>query len=175
MERTQLDIKYRPVLESGEEYRIETRDGKQARIICWDKMCSTPIVALIKDGDMETICVFCEDGTLSGDGSNSVFDLFIVADKDRLDTELDYVNSHLKYWGRKLNIKGFHSKLKGDFKNEFNKIKQVFGLDCGGFATGAQMKFAEAFAMHWTAWGAKNADRINVQTTDEYLNNRENE
>lgn len=41
-----FDIKYKPQIESG-EYKVETRDGHEARIICWDACEDEPIVAVI--------------------------------------------------------------------------------------------------------------------------------
>lgn len=45
-----FSIKYRPQIESG-EYKVETRDGHSARIICWDANCYTPIVFLATEHD----------------------------------------------------------------------------------------------------------------------------
>ena len=46
-----FDMKYRPQIESG-EYKVETRNGKSVRIICWDKQGECPIVVLsCMDGD----------------------------------------------------------------------------------------------------------------------------
>lgn len=44
--RIPFDIKYRDKIESG-EYKVETRDGRPARIICWDANCDAPILALV--------------------------------------------------------------------------------------------------------------------------------
>lgn len=41
-----FDIKYKPQIESG-EYKVETRDGTEARIICWDACKDEPIVAVV--------------------------------------------------------------------------------------------------------------------------------
>ena len=41
-----FDIKYRPQIESG-EYKVETRGGKPARIVCWDFMRSTDVFDLL--------------------------------------------------------------------------------------------------------------------------------
>ena len=35
MAKIPFDVKYRPQIESG-EYKVETRDGRPARIVCWD-------------------------------------------------------------------------------------------------------------------------------------------
>lgn len=45
-----FDIKFKPQIESG-EYKVETRDGHPARIICWDANCYTPIVFLATEHD----------------------------------------------------------------------------------------------------------------------------
>lgn len=44
--RIPFDISKRPQIESG-EYKVETRDGRPARIICWDVNCDAPIIALV--------------------------------------------------------------------------------------------------------------------------------
>lgn len=41
-----FDIKYRPQIESG-EYKVETRGGKPARIVCWDFMRSADVFDLL--------------------------------------------------------------------------------------------------------------------------------
>jgi len=41
-----FSIKYKAQIESG-EYKVETRDGRPARIICWDACESKPIVAIV--------------------------------------------------------------------------------------------------------------------------------
>ena len=45
-----FDIKYRPQIESG-EYKVETRDGLPARVVCWDANSYTPIVFLATEYD----------------------------------------------------------------------------------------------------------------------------
>lgn len=45
-----FDIKFKPQIESG-EYKVETRDGHPARIICWDANCYTPMVFLATEHD----------------------------------------------------------------------------------------------------------------------------
>ena len=49
--RIPFDIKYRPQIESG-EYRVETRDGRPVRIICWDCNNYNPIIALADETGM---------------------------------------------------------------------------------------------------------------------------
>ena len=45
MEKIPFDIKYRDKIESG-EYKVETRDGRPTRIICWDRKHGYPICGL---------------------------------------------------------------------------------------------------------------------------------
>jgi len=84
MAKIPFDIKYRPQIESG-EYKVETRDGRSVRIICWDKQEyagqreePTPIVyLLLSKGGCENIMICATDGMYS-DGLERDSDLFIV-------------------------------------------------------------------------------------------------
>ena len=86
--RIPFDIKYRPQIESG-EYKVETRDGKPVRIICWDKQEyagqreePTPIVyLLLSKGGCEHIMSCTTDGMYS-DGHERDSDLFIVTPEE---------------------------------------------------------------------------------------------
>ena len=81
MAKISFDIKYRPQIESG-EYKVETRDGKPVRIICWDKQEyagqreePTPIVyLLLSEGGCEHIMSCTTDGMYS-DGHERDSDL----------------------------------------------------------------------------------------------------
>ena len=87
MKKIPFDIAYRHEIESG-EYKVETRDGNPARIICWDKKVTGSdegknILALIdiRGDGTETPTTFYQDGHLwdkSKDGGDSHFDLFII-------------------------------------------------------------------------------------------------
>ena len=80
--RIPFDIKYRPQIESR-EYKVETRDGKPTRIVCWDMDSYNPIVALVAnypnyDGSLsEHIFSYSMDGHYSATCSSDE-DLFIV-------------------------------------------------------------------------------------------------
>ena len=80
--RIPFDIKYRPQIESR-EYKVETRDGKPTRIVCWDMDSYNPIVALVAnypnyDGSLsEHIFSYSMDGHYSATRSSDE-DLFIV-------------------------------------------------------------------------------------------------
>lgn len=79
MSKIQFDIKYRSQIESG-EYKVETRDGRKARIIHWDLNCTSPIVAVMDahiDLPGEIVDVFSVSGR-AFDDIESPSDLFIV-------------------------------------------------------------------------------------------------
>lgn len=90
MAKIPFDIKYRPQIESG-EYKVETRDGRSVRIICWDKQEyagqreePTPIVyLLLSKGGCENIMICATDGMYS-DGLERDSDLFIVTPEPKL-------------------------------------------------------------------------------------------
>lgn len=74
-----FDIKYRPQIESG-EYKVETRNGKTARIVCWDRIGIQLIVLIGKDED---VLIYDSDGT-TGQEMPLPSDLFIVAPEEEL-------------------------------------------------------------------------------------------
>jgi gas vesicle protein len=54
--KKQFDIKYRPQIESG-EYKVETRDGRPVRIVCWDRIAKEDT-----DDDLNLCVLVPEDG-----------------------------------------------------------------------------------------------------------------
>lgn len=77
-----MTIDSRADVESG-KYRAETRDGRPARVICWDRKCIKPIVALIPSHTKEKIqhehiVAFYPNGCYFNDPTNSPDDLFLV-------------------------------------------------------------------------------------------------
>ena len=96
--KIQFDIKYRPQIESG-EYKVETRDGRPARIICWDIEYYYPqykIGALIKNDEGEDFFFLTEKGYFcikeSGE-CDSNNDLLIVTPEEELtEFEQELVN-----------------------------------------------------------------------------------
>lgn len=83
--KIQFDIKYRPQIESG-EYKVETRDGRKARIIHWDLNCTSPIVAVMDahiDLPGEIVDVFSVSG-MAFDDIESPSDLFLVTPEEKL-------------------------------------------------------------------------------------------
>ena len=84
MAKIPFDIKYRPQIESG-EYKVESRDGRPVRIICWDKKdypdireSHTPIIYLLlsKCGCEHVMC--CDFNGMYPDGLKRDCDLFII-------------------------------------------------------------------------------------------------
>lgn len=85
MSRLKFDIKFKPQIESG-EYKVETRDGKPARILCWDKVdeCGQYIVALVQyTPEHENMISVCEDGIYKGTYGHG-YDLFIITQEPEL-------------------------------------------------------------------------------------------
>lgn len=80
--RIPFDSKYRDKIESG-EYKVETRNGRPVRIICWDMDSYNQIVALVANypnynGSLsEHIFSYGMNGRYSATAENAE-DLFIV-------------------------------------------------------------------------------------------------
>ena len=93
MKKIPFNIKYRPQIESG-EYKVVTREGRPARIICWNRKVEGAnvgknIIALITIGEdgTEDTCAFYQDGHFwckSNDESDSKYDLFIITNEPEL-------------------------------------------------------------------------------------------
>ena len=72
--KVKFDIKYRQQIESG-EYKVETADGRQVRIVCWDAhnpYRENDIVALAtsSSGEAENILRYYSNGHLISDSAN---------------------------------------------------------------------------------------------------------
>ena len=83
-----FDIKYRSKIESG-KYSVQTTDGRNVRIICWDKQVyggRHEIVALVPtpEGGTETGQMYNPDGTLIASTWNEKFKLVILTDEPEL-------------------------------------------------------------------------------------------
>lgn len=116
--RIPFNIKYRPEIESG-KYTVETRDGRPARIVCWDLKCDTPIIAAIQWNQEREDC-YCYNTI--GRCANNVceIDLFIVTNEE--EEELNEFESALMQFAHvsfdsPLNI------IKGDAFEKFKKRK----------------------------------------------------
>lgn len=60
-----------------------TRDGHEARILCFDREGQYPIVALVKDAGNETIFSYNNMGRYSNDGRGYLCDLFMKSAKQK--------------------------------------------------------------------------------------------
>lgn len=60
-----------------------TRDGHEARILCFDREGQYPIVALVKDAGNETIFSYNNMGRFSNDGRGYLYDLFMKSAKQK--------------------------------------------------------------------------------------------
>lgn len=88
MARIPFDLKWKPQIESG-EYKVETRSGLPARIVCWDrKTKDMEIIALVYDEhieeDNEDIAEVALNGKMFPRGKNHDYDLFIVTPEEEL-------------------------------------------------------------------------------------------
>lgn len=131
MAKIPFEIKFKPQIESG-EYKVETRDGKPARIICWDKKeyedqreQPTPIVYLITSkGGCEHI-MSCTTAGMYSDGLERDSDLFIVTPDPELSEFEERIFKLLRQYKEcdisltPENIKAEASMLWPDFEKYF--------------------------------------------------------
>lgn len=83
-----FDIKYRPQIESG-EYKVETRSGLPARIVCWDRNSKDmEILALVYDEHIdennEELAEVALDGRMFPRGKDHDYDLFIITPEEEM-------------------------------------------------------------------------------------------
>lgn len=87
MAKIPFDAKYRSQIESG-EYKVETRDGRPVRIICWDRVAKENtdddlnICVLVPEDNGEGVYYYHQSGKKWV--SDERFDLFIVAPEPEL-------------------------------------------------------------------------------------------
>lgn len=78
-----FDIKYRPQIESG-EYKVETRDGRPVRVVCWDRKYGFPICGLATEADGHESYVSCYFDGIADRAYECPSDLFIVTPEPEL-------------------------------------------------------------------------------------------
>jgi hypothetical protein len=120
--RVPFDVKYRKEIESR-EYKIETYEGKSARIICWDAKDSKPIVALINYEDREALVKYYENGKISKDFH--YLDLFIVNNMN----EQKFTIEDLKPFDKVL-VRNFN-EWKIDFFSHYKTIIDINNKEIG--------------------------------------------
>ena len=82
MEEEKLNLKEFNLEAAKAGKPVCTRDGRNARIIFWDKKGDYPIVALIQDNEnSEHIEYYTENGIFSNDGNNKNRDLMMLSQK----------------------------------------------------------------------------------------------
>lgn len=97
MDKIQFDIKLRPEIEAG-KYKVETRDGRPARIICWDRESNKyPIVALINCEGREHSKHYTCSGSFYADSRTFHDDLFLVPAEPELTEFEKCVKECLEY------------------------------------------------------------------------------
>lgn len=149
MSKIPFDIKYRPQIESG-EYRVETRDGKKVRVLCYDANNIVPIVALVTFNDgSEGSRDYYLNGTMNFDRENPL-DLFIVTPEPELSEFEERIFKLLRQYKEcdipltPENIKADASILWSDFEKYFfdlygkegegdSALRSFYyrGLECG--------------------------------------------
>lgn len=82
MEEKKLNLKPFDLEAAKAGKPVCTRDGRKARIICFDAKCNKPIVALIQDNEnSEHIEYYTENGIFSNGGNNKNRDLMMLPQK----------------------------------------------------------------------------------------------
>lgn len=84
MEEKKLNLKTFDINKAREGKPVCTRDGRKARIICFDAKCdNSPIIALIENGKNEEVHKFHKDGKLFGldEDEESFKDLMMLPEK----------------------------------------------------------------------------------------------
>lgn len=84
--RIPFDVKYRPQIESG-EYKVETGDGKQVRIVSWDKNgfeCKEIVALVTNVTGTENCNIYTINGLLRSNSCQKNMNLFIVTPEEEL-------------------------------------------------------------------------------------------
>lgn len=73
-----FDLSKAKAIQNGElNGKIVTRDGRSVRIVCFDRKCDYPIIALIETGLIESSEIYYSDGKTNSDLRDTELDLFI--------------------------------------------------------------------------------------------------
>lgn len=76
--KVSFDVETAKKIQSGEiDGKVATRDGRDARVIYWNKKGECPIVALISDSDIEVDLSFLPNGRYLSENKDHDFDLLI--------------------------------------------------------------------------------------------------
>lgn len=136
-----FNIKYRPQIES-DEYKVETKDGKQVRIVSWDKNgfeCKE-IVALVTNATGTESCnIYTIDGLLRSNSCQKNMNLFIVTPEEELtefEQEVSDIVEYCKENGEHV-AKGYakrHAKTLLSFAEKELAAKYKVSSDMNSFA-----------------------------------------
>lgn len=131
-----FDIKYRPEIESG-KYKVQTTDGRDVRIICWDKHYGGRIelVALVptSEGNTEICQLYNTDGTLISSTWNEKFKLVLITDEPELTEFEQRIEMHLAYAERGMHDSNDIQDIKDTAKELLDLAKKEL---CGGCTKG---------------------------------------
>lgn len=101
MAKIPFDIKFKPQIESG-EYKVETKDGREVRIISWDKSgfeC-TEIVALVKCATGTDNCnIYTIDGLLRSNCYQDNMKLVVITPEPELSEWQTFISGCLQKYG----------------------------------------------------------------------------
>lgn len=82
MEEKELNLKPFDIKKAKEGYPVCTRDGRKARIICFNReSIGFPIIALVKNGDTEGVYQFDDKGRSNIDDEERGYDLMMYPEK----------------------------------------------------------------------------------------------
>ena len=81
MEENKLNLKPFDLQKAREGKPVCTRDGKPARIICWDKLGGLPIIALVMDGNNNEFVFYYNENGRTNDIIEKYYDLMMAPEK----------------------------------------------------------------------------------------------
>lgn len=87
MEKRVFDITYRAQVESG-EFGLKTHDGRDARIVCWDRLGHDndfPIIALVNTDGWEEPIIYRKDGTCAAYDKGYTLHVIVPDDFDGIE------------------------------------------------------------------------------------------
>lgn len=97
-----FDIKFRPQIESG-EYKVETRDGRPVRIICWDRVAKENtdtdlnLCVLVPENNGEYVFYYHQSGKIWV--LDKKFDLYIITPEPELSEWETFISGCLQKHG----------------------------------------------------------------------------
>ena len=104
MEEKKLNLKEFDLEAAKAGKPVCTRDGRKARIICFDAKCNKPIVALIYDCNKETVLQYLENGRFFVDQIDK-YDLMMFPQKKE-----GWINIYTSYDGIETGISVYETK-----------------------------------------------------------------